>query len=59
MRFTKPVHIGDAVQLTTEGSAREKRAAHRGLVTFETNALNQKRETVLIHYGKLLIRRRE
>jgi acyl dehydratase len=59
MRFTKPVHIGDTIQLTKKVIAREHRAADRGLVTFETTVINQKGETVLIYYDKLLIRRRE
>ena len=45
--------------LFTRVIAREERAHHRGLVTFETNVVNQKRETGLIYYDKLLIRRRE
>ena len=59
MRFTKPVHIGDTIHLTKEVIAREERAADRGLVTFETTVINQKRETILIYFDKLLIKRRE
>ena len=59
MRFTKPVYIGDTIQLTKKVISREERAPDRGIVTFETTVLNQKRETVLIYYDKLLVRRRE
>lgn len=59
MRFTKPVHIGDTIQLTKKVISREERASDRGLVTFETTVVNQKRETVLFYYVKLLVRRRE
>ncbi|HWE00014.1 MAG TPA: MaoC/PaaZ C-terminal domain-containing protein [Bryobacteraceae bacterium] len=59
LRFTKPVHIGDTIQLTKKVLSKEERSADRGLVTFETTVVNQKVETVLAYSDKLLIRRRQ
>jgi 3-hydroxybutyryl-CoA dehydratase len=58
MRFTRPVHIGDTIQLTKKLLQKEERGPDRGLVTFETVVVNQKGETVLFYVDKLVVRRR-
>ncbi|HYL37429.1 MAG TPA: MaoC/PaaZ C-terminal domain-containing protein [Bryobacteraceae bacterium] len=58
LRFTRPVFIGDTVHLTKKVVAKEPKGAGRGVVTFETTVLNQRGETVIVYYDKVLLKAR-
>ena len=58
LRFTRPVFIGDTVHLTKKVVPKEQKGAGRGVVTFETTVLNQRGETVIVYYDKVLLKAR-
>jgi len=58
LRFTKPVFIGDTIHVARKVISKEAKGERRGVVTFETNVLNQHGETVVIYYDKLLLKAR-
>jgi len=57
LRFTKPVYPGDTVRVTKKVVELTGKG-ERGIVTFETNVLNQRNETVIAYHDKLLVKRR-
>lgn len=59
LRFTGPVFIGDTIHVLKKVTAREIKEPGRGLVTFETQVLNQRDELVLIYSDKLLLKTRD
>ena len=58
LRFTKPVFIGDTIHVARKVISKEPKGEGRGVVTFETNVLNQHGDTVVIYYDKLLLKAR-
>ena len=58
LRFTGPVFIGDTVRVTKRVVEMSEKDAGRGIVTFETQVLNQKDEPVIVYTDKLLLKRR-
>jgi len=58
LRFVKPVFIGDTVHVTKKVTDTLERGADRGVVTFSTTVLNQRKEPVLIYADKLVVKRR-
>jgi len=58
LRFTKPVFIGDTVHVTKRVIELREKDAARGIVTFETQVLNQNNEPVIVYTDKLLVKRR-
>jgi 3-hydroxybutyryl-CoA dehydratase len=57
LRFTRPVLIGDTVRVVKK-VADLMGKGERGVVTFETNVLNQRDEPVIVYFDKLVIKRR-
>jgi 3-hydroxybutyryl-CoA dehydratase len=58
LRFTKPVFIGDTIHVVKKVTAKQQKGEGRGLVTFETNVLNQHGESVIVYHDKLLLKAR-
>jgi 3-hydroxybutyryl-CoA dehydratase len=58
LRFTKPVFIGDTVHIAKKVVSKEPKGPDRGVVTFETTVLNQRGETVIVYYDKVLMKAR-
>ncbi|MFN7993482.1 MAG: MaoC/PaaZ C-terminal domain-containing protein [Bryobacteraceae bacterium] len=58
LRFTAPVFIGDTVRVVKSVVEMREKDAERGVVTFETQVLNQKNEAVIVYTDKLLLKRR-
>ena len=58
LRFVKPVFIGDTVHVTKKVTDTLERGADRGVVTFSTTVLNQRKEPVLVYSDKLVVKRR-
>lgn len=58
LRFTGPVFIGDTIHIVKKVIETKLKEPCRGLVTFETTVLNQREETVLVYYDKLMIKTR-
>lgn len=58
LRFTAPVFAGDTVRVTKRVTDLREKDAERGVVTFETEVLNQKGEPVIVYTDKLLLRRK-
>jgi 3-hydroxybutyryl-CoA dehydratase len=56
LRFTRPVFIGDTIHIAKKVVAKEQKGTHRGLVTFETNVLNQHGQTVIVYHDKILLK---
>lgn len=59
LRFTAPVFIGDTVRVTKRVIELREKDADRGVVTFETQVLNQNNEPVIVYADKLLVKRRK
>jgi acyl dehydratase len=59
LRFTGPVFIGDTVRVTKRVAELKEKDAERGIVTFETQVLNQNNEPVIVYTDKLLVKRRK
>jgi 3-hydroxybutyryl-CoA dehydratase len=58
LRFTRPVFIGDTIHVAKKVIAKESKGRDRGVVTFETNVLNQHGQTVVVYYDKVLLKAR-
>jgi 3-hydroxybutyryl-CoA dehydratase len=58
LRFTGPVFIGDTVRVTKRVIELKEKDAERGIVTFETQVLNQNNEPVIVYTDKLLVKRK-
>ena len=58
LRFTKPVFIGDTVHVAKRVIETQAKDDARGVVTFETNVLNQRGEPVIVYQDKLLVKRK-
>jgi acyl dehydratase len=58
MRFTKPVFIGDTIQVHKRVTAAEDKGNGRGIVTFDTRALNQHGAMVLRYRDSLVLKTR-
>ena len=59
LRFTAPVFIGDTVRVVKRVIELREKDAGRGVVTFETQVLNQSNEPVIVYTDKLLLVRRK
>jgi len=59
LRFIKPVFIGDTIHVVKKVVEKQQKAERRGLITFETNVLNQHGDSVIIYYDKLLLKARQ
>ena len=59
LRFTGPVFIGDTVRVTKRVIELKEKDAERGIVTFETQVLNQNNEPVIVYTDKLLVKRKK
>ena len=58
LRFTRPVFIGDTIHVVKKVIAKEPKGAGRGVVSFETTVVNQKNETVIVYFDKVLLKAR-
>ena len=58
LRFTRPVFIGDTIHIVKKVVGKDQKGSDRGVVTFETNVLNQFNEPVIVYYDKLLLKAR-
>ena len=58
LRFTKPTFIGDTVHVEKEVIALDRKSADRGVITFNTQVLNQNGEPVIVYQDKLMVRAR-
>jgi len=58
LRFTKPTFIGDTVHVEKEVIAAERKGADRGVITFNTQVLNQNGEPVIVYQDKLMVKAR-
>ena len=58
LRFTKPTFIGDTIHVEKEVLTAEKKGADRGVITFNTQVLNQNGEPVIVYQDKLMVRAR-
>jgi monoamine oxidase len=58
LRFHRPVFIGDTIHVR-KAVAGKSETRVGGIVTFDTQVLNQRSETVLTYRDEILVRRRE
>ena len=58
LRFTKPTFIGDTVHVEKEVIAAERKSDDRGVVTFNTQVLNQNGELLIVYQDKLMLKAR-
>jgi 3-hydroxybutyryl-CoA dehydratase len=58
LRFLRPVFIGDTIHVVKKVIDKQQKDGERGVVTFETNVLNQFNELVIVYYDKVLIKAR-
>ena len=58
LRFTRPVFIGDTIQVVKRVAEKEERGGKRGVITFETTVRNQHGNAVLVYWDKTLFLRR-
>jgi acyl dehydratase len=58
LRFTRPVFIGDTIHVVKKVIDKQQKDGDRGVVTFETNVLNQFNELVIVYYDKVLLKAR-
>ncbi len=59
LRFTSPVFPGDTVRVVKRVTELKEKDAERGVVTFETQVLNQNNEPVIVYTDKLLVKRKK
>ena len=59
LRFTNPVFAGDTVRVTKRVTELRAKDEDRGVVTFETQVLNQSGEPVMVYVDKLLVKRKK
>jgi acyl dehydratase len=58
LRFVKPVFIGDTIHIQQTVLEKLEKDAERGIITFETQVLNQDGAPVVVYIDKLMIKRR-
>lgn len=58
LRFTKPTFIGDTVHVEKEVIAADRKSPDRGVITFNTQVLNQNGEPVIVYQDKLMVKAR-
>ena len=58
LRFVAPVFIGDTIRVSKRVSERKELGPAQGTVVFETRVFNQRNETVLVYFDKMLLKRR-
>jgi 3-hydroxybutyryl-CoA dehydratase len=58
LRFTKPTFIGDTVHVEKEVIATDRKGPGRGVITFNTQVLNQYGEPVVVFQDKLMVKAR-
>jgi acyl dehydratase len=58
LQFTRPVFIGDTIHVVKKVVDKQQKDGDRGVVTFETNVLNQFNELVIVYYDKVLVKAR-
>jgi 3-hydroxybutyryl-CoA dehydratase len=58
LRFTKPTFIGDTVHVEKEVIAKDQKGPDRGVITFNTQVLNQHGEPVVVYRDKLMVKAR-
>jgi acyl dehydratase len=58
LRFTRPVFIGDTIQVHNRVVEKEEKSAKRGVITFEITVRNQNGNAVLVYLAKTLFLRR-
>jgi 3-hydroxybutyryl-CoA dehydratase len=58
LRFTKPTFIGDTVHVEKEVIATDRKGPGRGVITFNTQVLNQHGEPVVVFQDKLMVKAR-
>ena len=58
LRFTKPTFIGDTVHVEKEVIAKVQKGPDRGVITFNTQVLNQHGEPVVVYQDKLMVKAR-
>jgi acyl dehydratase len=58
LRFTKPTFIGDTIHVEKEVIAADRKSPDRGVVTFNTQVLNQNGEPVIVYQDKLMLKAR-
>src|SRR5271154_4630785 len=56
LRFVKPVFIGDTIHVQKKVTAKDAKAADRGIVTSETTVLNQHDEPVVVYSDKVMVK---
>jgi len=56
LRFTKPTFIGDTVHVEKEVIATDRKGPGRGVITFNTQVLNQHGEPVVVFQDKLMVK---
>jgi 3-hydroxybutyryl-CoA dehydratase len=59
LRFTKPTFIGDTIHVEKEVIAADRKGEGRGVVTFNTQVLNQNGEPVIVYQDKLMVKARK
>ncbi len=57
LRFVKPTFIGDTVHVEKKVVDKREKDAN-GVLTFETQVVNQKGEPVIVYTDKLMVKRR-
>jgi acyl dehydratase len=58
LRFTRPVFIGDTIHIVKKVVGKKQKGGNRGVVTFETQVLNQFNEPVIVYRDKVLLKAR-
>jgi 3-hydroxybutyryl-CoA dehydratase len=58
LRFTKPTFIGDTVHVEKEVIAKDQKGPDCGVITFNTQVLNQHGEPVVVYQDKLMVKAR-
>ena len=58
LRFTKPTFIGDTIHVEKEVIATDRKDGGRGVITFNTQVLNQNGEPVIVYQDKLMVKAR-
>lgn len=58
LRFVKPTFIGDTVHVEKKVLERMEKGPDRGVITFETQVVNQNGEPVIVYTDKLMVKRK-
>ena len=58
LRFTKPTFLGDTVHVEKEVIAMELKDPGRGVITFNTQVMNQHGQPVVVYQDKLMVKAR-